>query len=69
VAHQYQSDEAQVKLLEAQQKAFEYLFLNLAVKLDVEEQPGQTVLDNSFLMWSQESGSDTHQPRCIPVAS
>jgi hypothetical protein len=67
VAHQYQTDEAQVKLLEAQQKAFEYLFLNLAAKLDVEESPGETVLDNSFLMWSQESGSDTHQPRCIPV--
>jgi hypothetical protein len=67
VAHQYTTDEAQVKLLEAQQKAFEYLFLNLAQKLDVEEADGQTVLDNSLLMWSQESGSDTHQPRCIPV--
>lgn len=67
VAHQYTTDAAQVKLLEAQQKSFEYLFLNLAQKLDVEEADGQTVLDNSFLMWSQESGSDTHQPRCIPV--
>lgn len=67
VAHQAHTDASQVKLLEAQQKSFEYLFLELARKLEVEEAPGQTVLDNSLLMWCQESGQDTHQPRCLPV--
>ncbi len=67
VAHQWQQPEAQAKLQEATQGIFEKVFLYLASRLDVEEAPGQTVLDNSYLTWSQESGESTHNSRSIPV--
>jgi hypothetical protein len=67
VAHQWQTDAAQVKLREANQGVFENLFLYLASRLDVEDAPGHTVLDDTLLMWSQESGEATHDSRSIPV--
>lgn len=67
VAHQWENPDAQAKLQEATQGIFENVFLYLASRLDVEESPGQTVLDNSYLTWSQESGESTHNSRSIPV--
>lgn len=69
VAHQHFTEEAQLKLFEANQKAFEVLFVALANKLDVEEAPGVTVLDNTLMMWSQESGADTHYSRSVPIVT
>lgn len=69
VAHQWEQPEAQAKLQEATQGIFEHVLLRLASKLDVEEAPGQTVLDNSYLNWTQESGESTHNSRSIPVVT
>lgn len=67
VAHQWQNEDAQRKLQEANQGVFEQLFLYVTSRLDVEESPGRTVLDDSLVMWSQESGESTHDSRSIPV--
>ena len=48
-AHQYSAASAQPKLQEARQKVFHNGFADLVRKMDVEEAPGQTVLDNSLV--------------------
>jgi hypothetical protein len=67
VAHQYMNADKQQLLVAAQQAFFEDAFLDLATRLDVEEADGQTYLDNSLIMWGQESGPDTHDPQSLPV--
>jgi hypothetical protein len=69
VAHQWEQEGPQAKLQEATQGIFERVFLYLASRLDVEEAPGQTVLDNAYLTWTQESGESTHNSRSIPVVT
>jgi hypothetical protein len=58
---------AQQLLVDAKQRFFESVFLDLAGKLDVEETSGITFLDNSLMFWTQESGSTTHDPISLPV--
>jgi hypothetical protein len=58
---------AQQWLVEAKQRFFENVFLDLANKLDVEEANGISFLDNSLMFWTQESGSTTHDPISLPV--
>ena len=68
VAHQWQLDGPQAQLVEANQAAFERVFLDLASRLDgIEEAPGQTVLDGTLMAWTQESGEATHEARSIPT--
>jgi hypothetical protein len=67
VAHQWQRPEKQALIVDSYQKIFEGVFLDLARKLDVEEAPGMTYLDNSLLVWSQECCMETHQSITIPV--
>jgi hypothetical protein len=69
VAHQHQTETAQAKIFDANQKSFELLFVDLARKLDVEEAPGVTVLDDTLLMWTQESGAVTHHSRSTPIVT
>jgi hypothetical protein len=69
VAHQWQLDDRQELLKQSYQKFFEGVFLDLAAKLDIEEAPGMTYLDNSLLVWSQESGMSTHDSVTIPVVT
>jgi hypothetical protein len=70
VAHQWQTADRQALLVESYQRIFERVFLELAAKLDaVEEAPGMTYLDNSLLVWSQESGMETHGSVSIPVVT
>jgi hypothetical protein len=45
------------------------VFLDMATRLDVEEAPGMTYLDNSLLVWSQESGMSTHDPVSVPLVT
>ena len=54
-------------LADAHQVFFDKAFLDLANKLDVEESEGRTYLDNTLLMWSQESGHDTHNSITVPI--
>jgi hypothetical protein len=69
VAHQWQTDSAQQKLVPSYQRFFETSFLDMAAELDVEEAPGTTYLDNSLLVWTQESGMETHGSVSIPVVT
>jgi hypothetical protein len=67
VAHQWQSQ--QEVLVQSYQGFFEQGFLDLAAKLDIEETPGTTYLDNSLLVWTQESGMETHSSASVPVVT
>jgi hypothetical protein len=67
VAHKWQSQ--QEVLVRSYQAFFANAFLDLAAKLDVEETPGVTYLDNSLLVWTQESGMETHGSASVPVVT
>jgi len=69
VAHQWQNADAQAKLVPSYQRFFESSFLDMAARLDVEEAPGVTYLDNSLVVWTQESGMETHGSVSIPVVT
>jgi hypothetical protein len=69
VAHQWQLADKQQLIQHSYQRVFEGIFLDLAAKLDVEEAPGMTYLDNSLLVWSQECGMSTHDSVSIPVVT
>ncbi len=62
VAHQANSSTNQARLQEANRSAFRYAFLDLARKLDVDAGDGTTVLDNTLIQWTSESGPETHYP-------
>jgi len=57
----------QLAMADAQQRFFEGVFLDLANKLNIEEAFGRTYLDNSLLVWTQESGQLPHAGYSIPV--
>jgi hypothetical protein len=69
VAHQWQLADKQELIKQSYQKVFEGVFLDLAAKLNIEEAPGMTYLDNSLLVWSQECGMSTHDSVTIPVVT
>lgn len=69
VAHQWQLADKQELIKQSYQQVFEGIFLDLAAKLDTEEAPGMTYLDNSLLVWSQECGMSTHDSVTIPVVT
>ena len=70
VAHQWYLDQQQAWLVQSYQGLFEQVFLYLAAKLDqLDAGNGQTVLDNSLLVWSQESGMETHASYGVPVVT
>jgi Protein of unknown function (DUF1552) len=69
VAHQWQLPDRQELMKQSYQRVFEGIFLDLAAKLDIEEAPGMTYLDNSLLVWSQECGMSTHDSVTIPVVT
>ncbi len=69
VAHQWQLADKQELIKQSYQQVFEGIFLDLAAKLDIEEAPGMTYLDNSLLVWSQECGMSTHDSVTIPVVT
>ena len=67
IAHSWQNAGPQAQLQDVNQKIFEHVFINLASRLDVEESPGCTILDNTLMAWTQESGESTHDARSIPI--
>lgn len=70
IAHQAKDNpQAQSTILEAHQRFFEDVFIDLISKLDVEEAPGVSVLDNTLVAWSQESGNFTHSSYSIPIVT
>ncbi|MFN3202936.1 MAG: DUF1552 domain-containing protein [Bradymonadia bacterium] len=70
VAHQCLTQERQPLLVEAQQRFFEHVFLDLARKLSAIEDPaGGNVLDHTLIAWTQESGMNTHDSMGIPIVT
>jgi len=63
VAHQAHLPDGgrQMDLWSANQATFESVMLDLIAKLDVDEGDGSTVLDNTLVQWTQESGPFTHE--------
>jgi hypothetical protein len=69
VAH-YWNDPARQDLLQRSYRAiFERVFLDMAARLDGEEADGRSYLDNSLLVWSQESGMSTHDSVSLPIVT
>jgi hypothetical protein len=65
----YEGDKQKL-ITESLQRVFEHVFLDLVAKLDIEEAPGSTYLDNSLVMWLQESGVDVaHRSGDQPVVT
>ncbi|MBC8067279.1 MAG: DUF1552 domain-containing protein [Deltaproteobacteria bacterium] len=56
-------------LNESYQRIFERVFLDLVRKLDVDDGNGQTVLDGTFVMWTQECGPATHECTNLPIVT
>ncbi len=69
IAHQANlpSGMQQQIIADAHQRFFEGVFVDLMSKLDVEDADGSTILDQTFLMWTQESGMMTHDSIAMPV--
>ena len=53
----------------AQREVFEHGFLQLAQRLNVDQGDGTTVLDDSLVMWTMESGETTHGNVSTPVVT
>jgi hypothetical protein len=70
VAHLWDEDQPQKYLVQSYQAVFEQVFVYLAAKLDaLDDGGGKTVLDNTLLVWSQESGMETHASYSVPVVT
>lgn len=69
VGHEWRDPEKQRLLVTAYQRIFENVLLDMATRLDSEETPGTTYLDNSLLVWTQESGMSTHDPVSVPIVT
>lgn len=69
IAHYWIEPEKQALLAQAYQRIFEKVLLDMVARLDTEEADGVTYLDNSLLVWSQESGMSTHDPLTIPIVT
>ena len=54
-------------LMESRQRIFEHVFLDLANKLNQVAEIDGTLLDQTLLQWTQESGPTTHYPIEFPV--
>ncbi len=67
VAHQWQLPDKQALLVQSYQLFFQNVLLDMANRLTAEEAPGITFLDNSLLVWTQESGMETHGSVSVPV--
>jgi len=66
-AHKWQDAAAQGRLVQHNNNVFAQIFLDLATKLDAVDMGGHTLLDDTLIAWSQESGASTHDPVNMPV--
>jgi hypothetical protein len=69
VAHYWLQPANQDLLGRSYQRIFERVFLDMAARLDTEEADGFGYLDNTLLVWTQESGMSTHDPVSIPIVT
>ena len=69
VAHQWQLADKQALLVQSYQRFFEAVLVDMADRLSAEEAPGISFLDNSLLVWTQESGMEAHGSVSVPVVT
>jgi hypothetical protein len=70
VAHNFDADDKQAILVAGLQQTFAGAIVDLAAKLDaVEDSPGVSVLDNTLLQWTQESGPSTHDAQDMTIVT
>lgn len=70
VAHMHMNADKQAILAAANRATFQATMLDLAAKLDAfEDSPGVSLLDNSLVQWSQESGPNTHDNYAMTVVT
>lgn len=69
VAHRHTDPQVQQTLLRSNQLIFQYTLLDLASKLYVDAGGGRPLLDDSLLLWAQESGQFTHSPIGMPIVT
>jgi hypothetical protein len=70
VAHEaLGSSAAHARMVASKQVIFEKIFCRIARTLDVEEDSGETFLDRSLVMWSDECGFLTHFPYSSPIVT
>lgn len=70
IAHLSNNDaHAQRVISSAHQRFFEGVFVDLIKRLDVDDGHGSTILDNSLVMWTQESGAVTHATYSVPIVT
>jgi hypothetical protein len=71
IAHraQEQGHTAQADLVAGFQQMFEFMFLDLMRKLDIDDPLGGNLLDNTLMVWQQESGWFTHDSLSIPIVT
>jgi hypothetical protein len=61
--------EAQNWMVHAQQSFFEFAFLDLVNKLNVDNGNGKTLLDDTLVSWTQESCHVTHFSHSVPIVT
>lgn len=70
VAHQAANSQSQQQIIaDAHQRTFQDVFVDLIAKLDAAQDLDGTVLDNSLVQWTQESGVKTHDPIEMPIVT
>jgi hypothetical protein len=61
IAHMARNPDPQRILAEGLANTFRFVFLDLARKLDgIEQSPGVSLLDTTWMQWTQEAGPETH---------
>jgi hypothetical protein len=70
IAHMAGGASQQQTLATGLQQTFEFAIADLAAKLDaIEDAPGTSILDNTLLTWTQESGPATHNAQGLTVVT
>jgi len=69
VAHEWLMPDRQALLSASYQRIFEAVFLDMAARLDRDSFEGASELDDTLMVWSQESGMSTHDPVSLPVVT
>lgn len=70
VAHStWRSAEPMGIMVESYRRMFEWVFLDLAKKLDVDSGTGTSLLDETLIAWTQESGPESHTSWSAPIVT
>lgn len=70
IAHQWQVAAPQTRLAGSYQQFFSQVFLRAATKLEeISNGMGGSLLDDTLLVWTQESGVSTHDSYSIPIVT